>query len=148
MSIHERKAIASIIGTIVISIAYAAYMIQRYPVADWYSADVFRFWGAYFLILIPVSIVAKIIIAIVFSILNTIATGEAEPAISDERDQLIDLKATRNGMWLFVIGFLLAMGAVVIGLPPAAMFIVLLCGGIVSDLISDFSQFYFYRRGV
>jgi uncharacterized membrane protein len=147
MSIHERKAIVSIIGTIIISIGYAAYMAQRYPFVDLYSPEVFRFWGAYFLILILVTIVAKIIIAIVFSILNTIATGEAEPSITDERDHLIDLKATRNGMWLFILGFVLAMVALVMGQPPAVMFLIILCGGMVSDLISDFSEFYFYRRG-
>jgi hypothetical protein len=147
MSFQERRALASLVGTVLINVAYAAVMIQRYPSASPYSPDVFRFWGVFFLILIPVTIFTKIIIYIVFNILNAIATREVEDPITDERDQLIDLKSTRNSLYVFPLGFLLAMVALVIELPPAVMFIILTCAGIVSELVSDISQFYFYRRG-
>lgn len=148
MSYQERRAIVSLISSVLISALYSAYMIQRYPQGDAYSPDVFRFWGAFLLILIPVSIVAKIVIYIVFSIINAIATKEEEPPITDERDRLIELKATRNSLYVFTFGFLLGMGSLVIDLPPAAMFIIFICSGIVSEMASDISQFYFYRRGV
>ena len=93
------------------------------------------------------SIVAKIIIYILFSIVNMIATREEEPSITDERDKLIELKATRNSLYVFGAGFLVAMGSLVMEMPPSAMFIILICAGIVSEMISDLSQFYFYRRG-
>jgi hypothetical protein len=54
MSYQERRSIVNLISTILISALYSAYMIQRYPEGNTYSADVFRFWGAFFLILIPV----------------------------------------------------------------------------------------------
>ena len=148
MSFQERRAIVSLISTILISALYSAYMFQRYPEGNSYSADVFRFWGVFFLILIPVSIVAKIVIHIVFSIINTIATREAEPAITDERDHLIELKATRNALYTFAMGFLLAMSSLVMDMPPSAMFIILICTGVVSEIVSEISQFYFYRSGV
>jgi hypothetical protein len=147
MSFQERRAIVSLISTILITGVYAAYMAQRYPASGDYSIEVFRFWGAFFLILIPVMIVARIIIHIVFSIINTLATHENEPDIADERDKLIELKATRNALYVFSVGVILAMGSLVIDLPPAAMFIFLLGAGIASELVSEVSQFYFYRRG-
>jgi hypothetical protein len=147
MSYQERRAIVSLISSVLITALYSVYMAQRYPVTAPYSPEVFRFWGAFILILIPVSIVAKIIIYIVFSIINTIATREDEPSITDERDKFIELKATRNSLYVFSVGFLLAMLALVIDQPPATMFIILIGGGLLSEAVSDISQFIFYRRG-
>jgi uncharacterized membrane protein len=148
MSFQERRAIVSLISSIGITALYSSYMIQRYPDASAYSAEVFHFWGAFFLILIPVTIVAKIIIYIVFSIFNTIATREEEPSIVDERDRLIELKATRNSLYVFVFGFLVAMGTLVFEMPPSTMFAILIVSGVASEMVSELSQFYFYRRGV
>lgn len=148
MSYQERRSLVNIIGTVLITTLYSAYMIQRYPEASPYSQEVFRYWGSFFLILIPVSIVAKIIIAIVFAILNAIATREEEPAITDERDNLIDLKSNRNSLYTFAAGFMLAMGSLVVDMPPATMFITLVITGVVSEMIGEISQFYYYRRGV
>lgn len=147
MSYQERRALVNLISTILITGVYSAYMLQRYPESSPYSAEVFRFWGSFVLILIPVSIVAKIIIHIVFSIINTVATHETEPAITDERDKLIELKATRNSLYVFATGFFAAMGSLVMEQSPSVMFIILIGTGVVSDMVSELSQFYFYRRG-
>ena len=82
MSFQERRAIVSLIGSILITVLYSVYMLQRYPEGDTYSPAVFHFWGSFFLILIPVTIVAKIVIYILFSIANAIATREEEPPIT------------------------------------------------------------------
>lgn len=147
MSYQERKAILSVISDISITVLFSAFMVQRYPQADLYSPEIFRFWGAFFIILILVSIAATIVITIVFSILNTIMTREMEPAITDERDKIIELRAARNGLYVFALGVMVGMGALVAGLPPAAMFICLVCGGLASEIVSDVSRFFFYRRG-
>ncbi len=147
MSYQERRALVSLISTILVTALYSIYMFQRYPDAADYSPEIFHFWGSFFLILIPVTIAAKIVIAIFFSILNTIATREAEPAITDERDTLIDLKSSRNGLYVFSIGFMLAMATLVFSQPPAVMFIGLILAGVLSEIVSEISQFYFYRRG-
>ncbi len=147
MSYQERRTLVSLLSTILISALYFVYVFQRYPSTDAYSPDVFRFWGSAILILIPVSIVSKIVIYIVFSILNTIATQEQEPAFSDERDRSIELRATRNSLYVFTFGFLLAMGSLVIDRPPSVMFILLILSGIVSEIVGDITQVYFYRRG-
>jgi hypothetical protein len=48
---------------------------------------------------------------------------------------------------VFVIGFVLAMGSLVVDVPPAGMFTILFCAGVVSEIVSELSQFYYYRRG-
>ena len=147
MSYQERQSIVSLLSTVLITAGYSAYMLQRYPAADAYSPEVFRFWGTYFLILIPVSIVAKIIVHIVFSILNTIATREDEPSVTDERDKLIELKAAQLSLYVFSLGVVLAMGSLAVDQLPAVMFALLIGAGIASEMVFDVTQFLLYRRG-
>jgi hypothetical protein len=147
MSFQERRALVALFGTFLISGGYAAYMLPRQPAGDAYSPELFQFWGSYFLVLIVVSIILRILIAIVFSILNAIATREKEPGLIDERDRLIELRANRNGFFVFILGFVCAMVALAAGQPPTTMFLLLLLGGIASELVSDVSEFIFYRRG-
>jgi hypothetical protein len=147
MSYQEKRSLVNVISGILITVFYSAFMIQRYPEADAYSREVFHFWGAFFLILIPISIAARIIIYIIFSIVNAIATREEEPPITDERDKLIELRAGRLALYVFTIGVVLAMGSLVVELPPAAMFIILICSGVASEIVSEVAQFYYYRRG-
>jgi uncharacterized membrane protein len=146
MSFQEKRALVVLVSSIAITVLYSAYMLSRYPVSDAYSPEVFRFWGNFFLILVVVTILANIVIHIVFSILNTIVTREDEP-ISDERDELIDLKASRYALYVFSVGFLLAMLSLVLEQPPAVMFTVLLCGGLASQVVAEALRFHLYRRG-
>ena len=148
MSYHEKRSIVSIISSLLIFGAYSMYVFGKYREGGPVLANDLSFWATAFLILIPVSIAANIIIHIVFSIINTIATNECEPSFSDERDKLIELKSIRNSHWVFVLGFFLAMGSLVLNMPPAVMFIVIAVSGLVSSLVGDFSQLYYYRRGI
>lgn len=148
MSFQEKRSIAYIINTILVSVIYSLYMSQGYPDSGDYSKEVFRWWGAFFLILIPVSIVAKIIWHIIFSIINTIATQETEPAFTDERDKLIELKAQMNAGYIFIVGVMLGMGSLVFDQPPAVMFTIFFGAGILSDVTSEILKFRYYRRGV
>lgn len=148
MFFQEKRALVSLIGTLLISTFYFVYVLQKYEAEQLGAANDFSFWGAAILIFIPVSVVFKIIIHIIFIIINTVATQEEEPSITDEFDKLVDLKAVRNFYHVFMAGFLLAMGVLVLGFPPLAMFIVLLLSIVVAGVILDASQFYFYRRGV
>lgn len=148
MSYQERRAIVSLISNVLITGVYSAIMFQRYPEGDAYSPDVFRFWGSFFMLLILVSIVSKIIIFIIFSIIDTIATREEIPSITDERDRLIEWKSTRYSLYTFTAGFVLAMGSLVLDMPPSTMFIILFGSGFVASIINDVSEFFFYRRGV
>jgi hypothetical protein len=75
------------------------------------------------------------------------ATQEGEPSVRDERDSLIDLRSARNALYVFSVGVVLAVGTQAFGLEPAVMFVLLIASGVLSALVSDISQFVYYRRG-
>ncbi|MBT2292596.1 hypothetical protein J7E73_26365 [Paenibacillus albidus] len=148
MSYQEKKNVVSLFSTILIFSFYCLYVFQTYPEAVQESAETFRFWASVILILIPVSIAAKIIITIVFNIIYRITTNEKEPSFTDELDKLIELKASRNSHYVFILGFVLSMGSLVLNMPPYAMFIILIFSGLVSEVVGVITQLYLYRRGV
>jgi hypothetical protein len=147
MTYQEKKSIVSLISAILIFVSYGLYMLPRLPEGGLESMETFRFWGSCVLILTLISIVAHIIISIVFNIFFRITTREKEPKFEDELDKLINLKAFRNSFFVFIIGFLLAMGSL-INQPSQVMFIILITSGFISDVTGSVTKFYHYRRGV
>jgi len=148
MTYQEKKSIVSLISAILIFGTYCLYMYPRHPEGGLESLETFRYWGSFVLILTLFSIVAHIIISILFKIIFRITTGEKEPTFADELDKLIDLKANRNSFFVFILGFLLAMGSLVIYQPSQVMFIILITSGFISDVTGSFTKLYHYRKGV
>lgn len=148
MSYQERKNIVHIVGSLLITGTYFWYITQSGLAPDLSTEELLKFWAKSLLVLIPVSIVGKIIVHIVFSITNAIATRDHKIPPTDERDKLIELRASRNASWIFGAGFILAMGALVMDASVTAMFVVLICGGLLSEIFDNASQLYFHRRGI
>lgn len=148
MTYQEKRSLVYLFSTIIVSVIYFAYILQRYPDANAESTEIFRFWGTAILIFVPVQVVSKIIIHIIFSIINTVATQEEEPTIVDELDKLVALKATRNFYHVFMLGFMLSMALLAFNLLPDAMFICLSISVVVASTTLDLSEFYYYRRGI
>jgi hypothetical protein len=123
-------------------------MYPHYPQGGLEATETYRFWGSFVLILTLVSIVAHIMISIIFNIVFRITTNEKEPSFEDELDKLIALKANRNSFFMFIIGFLLAMGSLVISQPSQLMFLILITSGFVSDVTGSVTKLYHYRKGV
>lgn len=73
---------------------------------------------------------------------------EKEPSFADEHDKLIELKATRNSHYVFVLGFILAMLSVVLKMQLDIMFIILVSAGLVSEIVGVLTGLYHYRKGV
>ena len=147
MSYQERRAIVSLLNTILIAVFFFAYLLPRYPAGNAYSADVFHFWGSAVVISIPVSIAINIAVGIAFSIAYAMVTREKERPLTDERDHLIELRDLRITVYLFTAGFFLAMLSLVFDMPPSVMFIILMVSGYVAGIVGYISQIYFYRRG-
>ncbi|MGM0919952.1 MAG: hypothetical protein ACQEWW_01810 [Bacillota bacterium] len=148
MTYQEKKSIVSLISAILIFGSYCMYMYSRYPGRGLQSMETFRYWGSFVLILTLFSIVAHIIISIIFNIVFRMTTGEKEPTFEDELDKIIDLKANRNSFFVFIVGFLLAMGSLIIYQPSQVMFIILIISGFISDVTGSVTKLYHYRRGV
>lgn len=147
MGHHEKQSIVSIFGSVLVIGFYSLYVYRNYIQADMELLNDFQFWGKSFLYLIPVAIVVQIVIHILFAIANRIITQEDLPDITDERDKLIELKSIRISHWIFVIGFMLAMGSLAMGMKPYVMFLTLISSGFVASLASEVAKIIYYRRG-
>jgi hypothetical protein len=148
MTYQEKKSIISVISSILIFVSYCLFMYPRYPGVGVESNEAFHYWGSFVLFLTLFSIIAHIMISIIFNIVFRITTKEKEPAFADELDKLIDLKANRNSFFVFIIGFVFAMGSLVFYQPSHVMFIILISSGFISDVTGSVTKLYHYRRGV
>lgn len=148
MTYQEKKSVVSLISVILIFGSFCLYMYPQRPEGGLESIETFRYWGSFVLTLTLVSIVAHIMISIVFNIVFRMTTREKEPRFMDELDKLIELKAHRNSFLVFILGFLLAMGSLVISQPSQMMFVILIASGFISDVTGSITKLYHYRRGV
>ncbi len=148
MSFQEKRTIFSVTSGWIITFLYALYVYETYPDQIWSTPVDFSFWGKVFLILIPVSIGARIIVHIIFHIVYKITTDEEDMDITDERDKLIELKSQRVSHWVFILAYILAMGSLTMDVPHYYMFLIFFAGGLLSELAQTLSALYFYRRGI
>ncbi|MFF2890071.1 hypothetical protein [Paenibacillus sp. NPDC057967] len=79
MFFQEKKTIFYFLSTFLIFGSYCLYVFRTAPFGALDQEDPFRFWGLFVVVLIPVIVAAKIILHILFSIINRIATNEDEP---------------------------------------------------------------------
>ena len=147
MSYQENRIIAYLISSLLGVGIYSFYVIQKYQEGSFDSTMISSFWGSVILIVIGMQIVLSIIAAILVSIIRAIVTREEEPALSDERDQLIDLKANRISFSVFGVGFVIAMITLATGMAPLVMFNLIVFSLFGAGIIGYITQLYLYRRG-
>jgi len=147
MGHQEKQSIVSIIGSVLVIGFYSLYLYRNYIQADLELLNDFQFWGKSFLYLIPVAIVVQIVIHIIFAIADRIITQEDMPGFTDERDKLIELKSIRISHWIFIFGFMLAMGSLAMGMKPYVMFLTLISSGFLASLASEVAKIIYYRKG-
>ena len=143
---REKRLIMSILSSVLIFGSYSVYIYYKYIDGNPDILNDFKFWGKAFLILVPITIVAQIILHIIFFIINKIITDEDIPTITDERDKLIELKSIKISHWIFISGFLLAMSSQAIGMQPWVMIFTFFISGFIASIVSEIAQIYFYRK--
>ncbi len=154
MSYNEKNSLTNIISSILITGIYAYVMYQKYLNGVLDDSNIFRFWALIILVFIPISIVARIVIMIIFRILDSIvltAQGkevDTQIDVVDERDKIIRMKAAGNSMFLFALGFILALGTQMFDVSPHVFFITIVVFGLLTDVLSETLQIRYYRRGV
>jgi uncharacterized membrane protein len=149
LSYHEKSLIVTIFSDLFIYAVYSLIVFQRFQRGDYDLEGTFRFWSGAILLLIAVQIAFTIAMHILFNIVHTIITREEEdPSFTDERDKLIEMKSTRDTFIVFGIGFLLAMLAMALGLPPVMMFVTIFIALIVAGIAGSITKLYYYWRGV
>jgi len=148
MSYQEKQNIVNIFSGLLVTTIYALMVYQRHQQGRFDLTDDFQTWGRIFLVFIGISIVVRIIIQIIFHIINAIATREEEVPVEDERDQLIKLKATRNSYYAFTSGFVLSVLGLALGMPVHWIFIAFVAFGLIAEILDNGSQIYYYRKGI
>lgn len=136
------------LSTVIVLGIYYWSVFERFEAQELTTEEQLQFWAKAILIAIPVSIVTKIAVMIIFVITNYIITREKLPGFEDERDKLIELKSTRNSYFIFGMGFVVSLVVLAFGYPPKYMFIALIFAGIGSEIFDNLSKFYYHRRGV
>ncbi len=147
MSYQESRTIAYLISTLLATGLYTFLAFQKYAEGGVEATSVASFWGSLMLIVIAVQIVLSILTAIAVSIIQAVATRDENFEQSDERDQLIELKANRISFSVFGIGFVLAMASLAIGQPPLVMFHLIVAALFTAVIVGYITQLVLYRRG-
>jgi len=148
MDLKERRILVSLISSVLILGIYCLYVYYRHIAGNPEVLNDLKFLGKSFLILLPVAIGAQIVIQIVFAIVTKIAGNEDIDPIDDERDKLIELKAIKISHYIFILGFMLAMGSLALGMKPWVMILVLISSGFVASVVNEILRLYYYRKGV
>jgi len=149
LSYQEKNIAVSLFTTLLIFIFYAVRMLQLSQDGNIEASEVYSLWGIVVVLGIVSSVAANIITQVVLTVFTGIITGdmEEEPSIADERDDLIGLKGMRNSFFVMAGGVFIAMGTQVFDMPALTMFNIVFLSSILSALIGDASQLYYYRRG-
>jgi putative transcriptional regulator len=101
MSLPIQKALFNIVTTILIMGGYVLYVFGINGETNIPKIEELEFWGKFMLMIIGVTIVAKIILMIIYSIFRAARHGDEENIdFMDERDKLIEMKSERNGNFL------------------------------------------------
>lgn len=148
MTYQEKQNVVNMVSGLLITAVYALIVYQKHQQGVFDLTQDFHKWGVLFLIFIGVSVAARIVILIIFHIINAIATREEKVPEEDERDKLVKLKATRNAYYAFTGGFVLSVIGLALGMPVHWIFIAFVGVGLIAEILENSSQIYYYRKGV
>ena len=146
MVYHEKQNYVNIFSGILITAVFALIVYNKQMSGTIDLTGDYRLWGYLLLIFVGVSVIARIIIQIVFHIINVIVTREEDVPKKDERDRMIALKATRNAYYSLSFVLLTMIVLLALGAPMNAVFIAFIIGGLITEIIENSSQIYYYRR--
>jgi uncharacterized membrane protein len=152
MNYKENKSITNIISSIVVTGVYALIQYNRYSAGAMNDENIFKFWAIIILIFIPISVATRIIILIIFhigdAVVKTAKGEEVVEEIEDERDKLIQMKASGNSMFIFALGFIIALFTQLFDGSNHLFFITLIGFGFITEIASDLLTIRYYRKGV
>ncbi len=148
MSFQEKENVVNIFCAILTSAILGWAVYQRHLEGSFDLTQDFRAWGIIFLVFIGISVVARIIIYIIFYTINAVVTREEDPPLEDERAKLIKLMGIRNSHYTFSSGFVLSIVGLALGMPVYFIFVVFIVSGLLSEVIDNATQIYFHRKGI
>ena len=147
MNYQENRIIGYLISVLLAVGYYSFQVFQKYQEGSFDLTTISSSWGSVILIAIAVQIVLSIFMGILFSVIPASTRSEKNISLSDERDQLINLKADQISHAVFGVGFLIAMITLAIGLPPLVMLNLIVYSGFGAGIVGLITKLYLYRRG-
>lgn len=148
MSLQERKAIFSIVTSILILGGYVYYTFGLHGETNLPQINDLQFWAKFMLTMMVVTIVLKIVAHILYAIIHSIRNKEEELDFMDDYDKQIEIRSDRNGNYIFMLGFIASMIPIAMGKPVYYMFLILLISGFVGGIAGDLWKIYYYRKGL
>lgn len=148
MTLPVKKAVFNIVTSFLIMGGYVWYVFGLNAEENMPFMDEAQFWGKFTLIMAGVTIGLKIILYILFSIVQKAQNEDEDIDFMDERDKLIEMKSDRNGNYFFVMGLMGAMIPLAMGESIQYFFIILLTSGFVAGNLGDLWKIYYYNKGV
>lgn len=147
MNYSEKTNLASFTTTLLVSIPYFIYILGLDSSSALGASNEVEFWARALLLVIPIRIVVEIIVHILFSIFQTIITGnENVDETIDERDKLIELKAQRNAFYMFTFVIMAILGLLAVGVETQIAIITFIVGGFIVEITEYVSKFYMHKR--
>lgn len=153
MSYQEQRSLTYLITNIILFTVYGLIIYNRYQAGQFDTDNLMRFWAIVILLYIPITIIARIVVTIVFVILHAIVSevaGEGADEVnmvSDERDKLIEMKSSQIELILIGVGFVAALVTQLFGLSVHAFFLTFVGFMFATDVLSEIANLRYYRRG-
>ena len=95
-----------------------------------------------------ICVVGLVVIEVVAHLVVAIRAPEDAQAPKDERERLIDLKATRAAHWVSAVGALLAISTLHLGANAIAMGYGVLLAFVVGAVVNYAARIVYHRRGI
>ncbi len=136
-SFHEKSILISLVT---ISLIFGYYFLRVFKMA---TQDEINVAGS--IVLLISVIVMVVIVEVVFHIILALRTRQEA---KDERDRLIELKATRNAYFVLVFGIFLPITCIAVSVRPFIVAHVIMFIFVLSEIASFLTQLSYYRRGI
>ncbi len=165
MSYQEKRTLTSMITSAAVLAAYCFYVFNKYQ-SGLVAAGDLKFWARNMLVFMGINIAAMILILIIFHVLLAVSMAVKETIkdpdfdeetiektleleiTQDEREKLVELKASRISFFAAGIGFIGALVSLLLNYSAVTMLNILYISFYISSLLDGAAQIYYYRKGV
>ncbi len=150
MSYQEKNITVSLVSYLFILTYYLANLFPIIQSGEWVANELYALWAIVIGATIFVNIIGSILTNILLTIVEAIRSQKYEDPrfITDERDNLIELKGSRVSYITYSLGVLVSIFAFIFGQPPLMMISLIFVFGIVAEIAGDIAQITLYRRGM
>ncbi|MEN9563928.1 MAG: hypothetical protein RIR73_2172 [Chloroflexota bacterium] len=150
MSYQEKNITVSLVSHLFIMVYYLVNLFPIVQSGEWIAGRLYGLWAIVIGVNILVTIIGSILTNILLTIVEAVRSRKYEDPrfITDERDNLIELKGTRVSYITFSVGVLISVFAFIFGQPPLMMISLIFVFSILAEIVGDIAQITLYRRGM